>query len=282
MSCRLLVFICLVPTIVLSAFSLIEAQQAHKVARVGVLLSGSPSSQPGRMEAFRRGLQDLGYQEGKNIVIEERSTERDKLDMHAAELVRRNVHVVLTAGTSSTRAARNATKTIPIVMTFVSDPEGFGFIKSLARPGGNVTGLTNLAPELAGKWLELLKEVSPNAVEVAVLLDSTTRIQPLLFNNMRVPAIALGMKLISLELRAFKEDVESASATLKKRRSDSLIALVPPITPLRIQQILDFAAKNRLPAMYHWREYVDAGGLAFYGANLSDMYRVPRCSWTRF
>jgi ABC-type uncharacterized transport system substrate-binding protein len=251
-----------------------EAQQPKKVPRIGILTSGTPSFQSERTDVFRQGLRDLGYVEGENILIEERRSEGKQGENAAlaAELVRLKVDCIVTTGTNPTQAAKNATSTTPIIMTFVSDPVGFGFVMSLARPGRNITGLTNLAPELSGKWLELLKEVIPRTFVVAVLLDPATSIQAVLFKNMLVPAKALGMKLQSLETGG-PDGLERTLATLKKQRADALVVLVPPSTLLRQQRILDFTARNRLPAMYHWREYVDAGGLAFYGASVADMYR---------
>jgi putative tryptophan/tyrosine transport system substrate-binding protein len=248
----------------------VEAQQPAKVPRIGILSSGSQSD---RMDAFRQRLRELGYIEGQNIVIEERRTKGGPGDLPAlaAELVHRNVQVILTAGTSPTQAVKNTTSTIPIVMTFVSDPVGFGFITSLARPGGNITGLTNLAPELGGKWLELLKEAFPKTSQVAILSAPATPVHAVLFKEMQIPAIALGMKLLSLVVRNLDE-LEATFATLKKGRADALIVLPPP-SPFRRPRIVDFATKSRLPAMYHWREYVEAGGLAFYGASVTDMYR---------
>ena len=264
------IILMMLTTAMLAIANSVEAQQPAKVPRIGILSSGSQSD---RMDAFRQRLRELGYIEGQNIVIEERRTKGGPGDLPAlaAELVHRNVQVILTAGTSPTQAAKNTTSTIPIVMTFVSDPVGFGFITSLARPGGNITGLTNLAPELGGKWLELLKEAFPKTSQVAILSAPATPVHAVLFKEMQIPATALGMKLLSLVVRNLDE-LEATFATLKKGRADALIVLPPP-SPLRRQRIVDFATKSRLPAMYHWREYVDAGGLAFYGASVTDMYR---------
>ena len=259
----------------LFALSLLaEAQEPAKLRRIGVLWNTTSSSSSPRIEAFRRGLQDLGYVEGQNIVIEERSSEGEPARQAAlaAELVHRNVAVILTAGTAPTQAASKASNTIPIVMTFVSDPVGFGFIDTLARPGGNITGFTNFTPELSGKWLELLKEIFPKTSHVAILLDPTSPIKNIAFKEMHIPATALGIKLLSLEIRDPKE-LERNFATLKQRRPDALVVLAAPSTLVRRQGILELATKNRLPAMYQWREYVDAGGLTFYGPSLTDMYR---------
>ena len=245
-----------------------EAQQPGKVHRVGVLGMGSTTP---RMEVFREGLRELGHVEGQNLVIEGGSSEGQSgsLAALAAELVHRKVEVILTVGTGPTQAARNATSTIPVVMTFVSDPVGFGFIASLARPGGNVTGLTTYAPELVGKWLQLLKEAAPKTSQVAVLLDSP--VHDVIFREMQIPAAALGMQLVRLKTRDPNE-LEGTFATLKKGRP-ALVVLSSFSPLLRRQRILELAAKNRLPAMYHWREYVYAGGLAFYGASLTETYR---------
>ena len=252
----------------------LEAQQQPKLHRVGVLWNTTSSSSAARMGAFRQGLKDLGYVEGQNIVIEERSSEGQpgRQAALAAELVHRNVAVIVTAGTASTQAASKASNTIPIVMTFVSDPVGSGFIDTLARPGGNITGFTNFTPELSGKWLELLKDISRKISKVAVLFDPTSPIKNIAFKEMHIPATALGIQILSLEIRDPNE-LEHAFETLKNRRPDAFIVLAAPSTLVRQQRILDLAAKNRLPVMYQWREYVDAGGLAFYGPSVTDMYR---------
>jgi len=177
-------------------------------------------------------------------------------------------------GTSATQAAKNATGTIPIVMTFVSDPVGFGFVASLARPGGNITGLTNLGPDLSGKRLELLKEVLPQTSRVTILLSPGNPLHAFLLKEMQVPAAALGMNLLPLELRGRSpKQVEEAFVTLKNGHPDALMVLPAPSTSLSMKRIVDLAVKNRLPTTYHWKEYVEAGGLMYYGANLPDMYR---------
>jgi putative ABC transport system substrate-binding protein len=254
----------------------VEAQQIEKIPRIGFLFEGDPSESSARIEAFRQGLRELGYVEGKNIVIEQRSSgeKSDSLPKLAAELVGLKVAAIVTMGTSPTQAAKNATGTIPIVMTFVSDPVGFGFVASLARPGGNITGLTNLGPELSGKRLELLKEVLPQTSRVTILLSPGNPIHTFLLKEMQVPAAALGLKLLSLELRGRSlKQVEEAFGTLKNSHPDALMVLPPPSTSLAMKRIVELAVKNRLPTTYHWKEYVEAGGLMYYGANLPDMYR---------
>ena len=250
-----------------------EAQQPAKVHRIGVLSSGTPSSISPRMETFRQGLRELGYIEGQNIAIEQRSSEgrTDRLAGLAVELVQRKVEVILTAGTVPTQAARSATSTIPVVMTFVSDPVGSGFVASFARPGGNITGLTTLGPELSAKWLELLKEMVPKASRVGVLIDPAVRAHGVLVKEMEGTAKALAVELQPAEVRGANA-LEGALATVQKGRPDALIVLRPPYT-MDQKRIVEFTAVHRLPAVYWWREYVDGGGLAYYGPSVHEMYR---------
>jgi len=258
------IFLFLLATLILPSVHLAEAQQAAKVHKIGVLWSVSPSSSSPRMEVFRQGLRELGYVEGQNLAIEQRST--------AAELVQAKVEVILTAGTNPTQAAKTATSTIPVVMTFVSDPIGAGFVSSLARPGGNITGLTNLGPELSTKWLELLKEMAPKASRVGVLFDPAVPAFGLLLKEMQGTAKALALELQPVEVRNANA-LDGALATFKKGRPNTLIVLLAPRTMDHQKRIVEFAVAQRLPAMYHWREYVDAGGLAYYGASVHEMYR---------
>ena len=253
----------------------VEAQQQpKKFSQIGFLVSGSPSTVSDRIEIVRQGLRDLGYVEGKNILIKYRYAEQkpERLSALAAELVREKVEVIVTVGTNPTEAARRATNTIPVVMTFVADPIGSGFAASLARPGGNITGLTNLAPELTGKWLELLKEMVPKDLRLGVLINPTTRVQKVLLREMEGPAKALAVEVQAADVRNPNE-IESALAALKKARRNALIVLMPPRTTDYQTRIVEFATKQKLPTMSHWREYVGAGGLAFYGASIHDMYR---------
>ena len=180
--------------------------------------------------------------------------------------------VLVTMGTTLTQTAKNATGSIPIVMTYVSNPIGFGFVASLARPGGNITGLTNFGPELSGKRLELLKEIRPKTSRVAIFLDPATPIQTFLVKEMQAPAAALGIKLLPLELRGRgPKQVEEALGSLKNSHPDALMVLPSLFTVT--SGIVEFAIKNRLPTTFHWKEYVEAGGLMYYGANLPDIYR---------
>ena len=248
-----------------------HAQPPKEIPRIGVLWESTIAR---RAEAFRQGLRELGYTEGKNIVIEARTAEGRSGGMSAlaAELVQRHVDVILTTGTTTTQAARRATSTIPVVMTFVSDPVEAGFVASLARPGGNITGLTNLGPELSGKWLELLKELAPRASRVGVLMNSTTRAHGILVRDMTGAAKTLALQLQPVDVRD-AHALEGAQAALKKARPDALIVLLPPASGDQPKRILDFAAMQRIPAIYHWPEFVDAGGLAYYGASIPEMYR---------
>jgi putative tryptophan/tyrosine transport system substrate-binding protein len=252
-----------------------EAQQLTKIPRVGYLSVISPStSGPSREEAFRQGLRELGYVEGKNIVIEYRHAEgkRDRLSALAAELVRLKVDVIVTGGPASTRPAKEATSTIPIVMTQDNDPVGNGFVASLARPGGNITGLATLAPEIGGKRLELLKEIVPELSRVAVLGTSTSPGSAQQLKQTERAAGALAVKLQYLDVLDPK-DIETAFRAASKGRAEAVLMLTSSILNSQRAQLADLAVKNRLPAIYAQPEYVEAGGLMTYGVNLTDLYR---------
>ena len=254
-----------------------SAQQPKKVPRIGYLSSGDPASDSTRAETIRRGLRDLGYIEGQNIAIEYRYAEekRDRFPELAAELVRLKVDIIVVAGGGrSIRAAKNATKTIPIVMVGLGvDPVEEGLVESLARPGGNVTGLTNLGPELGGKRLELLKEAVPKLARVAVLYDSGSSSSVLQMKEvLPIAARALKLTLQPWEIRA-ADDFEKVFATLNKQRPDGLYVLGGPLMNANQKRTVGFALKSRLPSMYYNREAVDAGGLMYYGADQADSYR---------
>jgi len=260
---------------VLFALSLpAEAQQPTKIPRLGYLSGGSPSANPARIEAFRQGLRDLGYVEGKNIVIEWRhaETKLDRLPALAAELVRLRVDIIITGGAPTTRSAKEATATIPIVMAQDTDPVGSGFVTSLARPGGNITGLATLAPELSGKRLELLKEVVPKLSRVAVLGTSTTPGDAQALKEIELAARAFGVKLQYLDVLSSK-DIETAFRAASKGRADAVLALAGHGVMAHRPQVVDLAAKSRLPAIYPWPEFVQDGGLMSYGTNLADLFR---------
>ncbi len=251
-----------------------EAQQATKIPPIGFLNALSLSTYSARIEAFRRGLRELGYVEGKNIVIELRSVEGklDRVSELAAELVRLKVDVIVTSGPTATRAAKEATSTIPIVMGFDNDPVGNGFVASLARPGGNITGLSTLGPEISGKQLELLKETVPKLSRVAVLGTSTQPGNALALKEIEIAAGALKVKLQYLDVLDLK-DIETAFRAASKGRADAVLVLANPFTISQRKQVADLAAKNRLPASYPQTEYTEAGGLMYYGANTPDLFR---------
>jgi ABC-type uncharacterized transport system substrate-binding protein len=252
-----------------------QAQQSTNVPRIGRLGAGSPSSDSARYEAFRQGLRELGYVEGKNIVIEWRYAEgkRDRLPALAAELVALKVEVIVTGGGGATRAAKEATSTIPIVMAQASDPVSDGFVASLARPGGNITGLSNFAPELSGKQLELLKEIVPNLSRVAVFGTSTRVGNAQALKEIELAATAFGVKLQYLDVLGPK-DFETAFRGARKGGADAVLMLVwGPILNPRQKEIAELAVKNRLPAIYGDREHVKAGGLMTYGVSEADLDR---------
>jgi len=241
---------------------------------MGFIGTTSASELASRVEALRAGLRDLGYVEGKNIAIEFRWADGkyERLPGLAAELVRLKVDVIVTQGTPATQAAMRATTTIPIVMLGTGDPLRTGLVASLSRPGGNVTGLTQLAPELAGKRLQLLKETVPNVSRVAFLWNPANAVQIPYFKEMQAAARLLSLTLQSVEVRA-PQEFESAFAGMMRERPDALIMTGDGAHRLRLPWIVDFAAKRRLPVMYQVKEYVDAGGLMSYGASLPDLSR---------
>jgi putative tryptophan/tyrosine transport system substrate-binding protein len=252
-----------------------EAQQPTKVARIGILFGASPSANAGRGEAFRKGLHDLGYIEGKNIVIEDRYAEGklDRLPALIAELLRLSVDLIVTAGPAVTRPVKEATSTIPIVMAFDSDPVGSGFVASLARPGGNVTGITLLSRGLGSKRLELLKEAVPKLARVAVLYDpAIPGIVHEVKQDLPVGARGLGLAVQPWEVRD-ASGFEKVFAALNKQRPDGLYVPGGRAVSIAIEQLVAFALKSRLPSMYQSRDLVEAGGLMSYGADLADSYR---------
>ena len=236
-----------------------NAQQPTKVAPIGYLNGGFLSAIAPRTEAFRQGLRELGYVEGKNIVIELQSAEgkSDRLPALAAELVRRKVDVIVTSGGNATRAAKAATSTIPIVMTNDSDPVANGFVASLARPGGNITGLSTLAPELSGKRLEILREVVSKLSRVAVLGSSTAPGYAQVIRELELVAKAFGVKLQYLDVLDSK-DIETAFRAAAKGRAQAVLTIGGGNLVSQRAQILELAAKNRLPVMYHLSQFAEA------------------------
>ena len=251
-----------------------EAQQSTKVPRIGYLAGASLSAIAFRHEAFRHGLRELGYVEGKNIVIEWRSAEGEleRLPTLGAELVRLKVEVIVTAGPPATRAAKEATSTIPIVMTNDADPVASGFVASLARPGGNITGLSTLAPEISGKQLELLKEIVPRLSRVAVLGTSTVPQYAHVLKEVELAAVALRVKHQNLDVLDPK-DIEIAFRAAGTGRAGAVLVLSSPLAISQRAQIADLAIKSRLPAIFPQIEYVEAGGLMSYGVSITDLDR---------
>ena len=252
-----------------------EAQQPKTVPRVGRLYAASASATTARTEAFRQGLRELAYVEGKNIVVEYRYADGkpDRLPALAAELVRLKVDIIITGGEPATRAAKEATSTIPIVMTNEADPVGTGIVASLARPGGNITGLSTLAPELSGKRLEILKETIPKATRVAVFRTSTQPGNATVLKDLDLAAGALKVKLQYLDVLDPK-DIESAfRAAVKGRAEAALMMVAGAVASGHRTEIIELAVKNRLPVMYTSPAMVEAGGLMTYGVDNRDLDR---------
>jgi ABC-type uncharacterized transport system substrate-binding protein len=251
-----------------------EAQQPEKVPRIGFLSATSPSTISARVDAFRQGLRELGYVEAKNIVVEYRYAEGklERLSELAAELVRLKVDVIVTAGPTVTRPVKKTTVTIPIVMAFDDDPVGSGFAASLARPGGNITGLSSQAPEISGKQLELLTEIVPKFSRGAVLGSSTRAGTAQSIKETELAAGALGLKLQYLDVLGPK-DIETAFREARKGLAEAVIVLQSAVANAHRKQIVELAMKNRLPAIYNVPEFVDAGGLMTYGVSMTDLHR---------
>ena len=252
------------------------AQQAAKVARVGFLAT-SLATGPHLTDAFRQGLRDLGYVEGRNAVIEYRDAQGkiERLPALAAELVALKVDVIVAPNTPAALAAKQATRTLPIVFVGAGEPVASGLVTSLARPGGNVTGLSVVSPELVGKWLELLTQAVPEVSRVAVLrqpgaMDEQTEKDML--KGADVAARALGVRLQFVEAQG-PADFERAFSDMTRERAGALTVRPAPMFVSERGRLVDLAAKNRLPAVYPWREFVDAGGLMAYGPNLANLYR---------
>jgi putative ABC transport system substrate-binding protein len=251
-----------------------QAQQVAKAARIGLLVAGSPSSFANNLEAFRQGLRELGYVEKKNITIEYRYAEGKihLLPELAAELVRLKVNIIVTQSTLDAYAARQATSTIPIVMTASGDAVGTGLVASLARPGGNITGLTSLSRELSGKRLELLMEAVRGLSRVAVLWNAANPDKARDLEETQVQARTLGLELQSLEVRGPSE-FDGAFQTAARNRAGALLTLADSLTIAHQSRIVELAAKSRLPTMHEQREFVDAGGLMAYGPSLLGLFR---------
>jgi putative ABC transport system substrate-binding protein len=265
----------LLTTVLLTAAPLAEAQQPAKMFRIGVLTGSSLSSQSARNDAFRQGLRELGYVEGKDILIDWRSYEgnRERQRKLVGELVRLKVDVIVAVGSGDIQTAKEATSTIPIVMMVGGDPVASGFIVSLARPGGNITGLATLRPELSGKRLELLKEIVPKLSRVAFVASPRNRDYANEKKEVEVAAAAFGMKLRILEVKV-PNDVETAFQTASKEKADAVLFRVAgPLEAAQRPQIAAFAVKYQLPTMYDSAQNVEAGGLVSYGVSVIDLAR---------
>jgi putative ABC transport system substrate-binding protein len=250
-----------------------EAQPAGKVTRIGVLEPTSMASNAANLDAFRQGLRELGYVEGQNFVVEYRSADgrSERFPDLAAELVRLKVDVILTRGTPAVLAAKNATRTIPVVMAASGDPVLSGVVASLARPGGNVTGLSAIVGEISGKRLELLREVIPGVSRVVGLFNMSNPIDALQWKETEIAASSLRVQLQLLDVRK-PGDFGGAFDVATKQRAGALVAGVDALTWANRRSIVDLAAKNRLPAIYGAREFVDAGGLIGYGVSYPHLY----------
>ena len=248
------------------------AQQAKSAARVGLLASGRGLGSAG--DAFRQKLRELGWVEGKNVVIQSQLAEvnLDKLPELATDLVQRKVAVIVADGDPAIQAAKRATGSIPIVLIAVGDPVTEGFVASLARPGGNLTGLTSISADLSGKRLELVKEIFPKASRINVLWNPASSSNVLEFKAMEVAARALGLKLQSLEVRG-PQDFQGAFAGAARDRASALVVVRDPLIDSQHFQILDFAIDKRLPLMHGERQFVEAGGLMSYGPSRVELFR---------
>jgi putative ABC transport system substrate-binding protein len=266
-------FLCLLLTLVLVAIPPAEAQQSAKIPRLGYLSPGFSSPQPARTDAFRQGLRELGYVEGQNIFIEYRFADGklDRLPGLVTELIRLNVDVIFAYSTAAVQVVKNAMTTIPVV-TVSGDPVRNGFVASLARPGGNITGLANLTPELAGKRLELLKESVPEISRVAVIWNPDDPGTGLRMKETEVAAGALGIKIQSLVVKV-SNDLERAFATIRLERSRGLAPLRSRTTNNLDDRIIELAKRNRVPTVYDNRPLVEAGGLMSYGTLIADLDR---------
>jgi putative ABC transport system substrate-binding protein len=256
------------------SFSVVGAQQPEKLYRIGFLYAGNPGAVVARIKAFRDGLHEHGYVEGKNVVIEARYGEGrlDRVPALAVELVNIRVDVIVTGGPTDTRAAKDATTTVPIVMAQDSEPVGSGFVASLARPGGNITGLSTLSPEVSGKQLELLNEVIPKLSRVAILGNSTEPGNAETLKETQLAAAALKLENRYMELSQ-PERIGSVLSEIKDSRVSALIVLRNPVASAHRTRIVEFVMKSRLPAIYVSPEWVESGGLMSYALDVGDNYR---------
>ena len=273
-----LLALCAIPLALCSSAA--QAQQSGKISRIGyVRVVGVPSIPGPNVEAFRQGLKDLGYVEGKNILTEFRYAEGkpDRVPSLVAELVRLKVDILISGDDTTLRAAKEATKTIPIVMVINQDPVATGLVDSLARPGGNITGISRLTRELSGKRLELLTEVVPGIVRVGILWDVTAEGPNISFKEYESAARALKIQLQSLEVRSPDPDLGGAFQSAVKGRASALITIGNSLLNRYRKQIANYAIKHRLPSMYESSQWIEPGGLISYSSNDAESYR--RAAW---
>jgi len=268
------IFLWLSVVAALGGTAITDAQQLKKVARIGFLASSSSERVKSRLAAFQQGLRELGYVEEKNVIIEYRSAEGkfERLPEIASELVRLKVDLLVVEGAPAAHATKNATSVIPIVIGNAADPVGTGLVASLARPGGNITGLSDFNLGVVTKRLELLKEIVPSASRVAVLWNPTNPTNPLQLKETQTAAPGLGVTLLSLEAKG-ADDIERAFSAIRKERPGALIVIGDPMFGTQQKRITQLTIKSRLPAIYGAPESVDAGGLMSYGTNFADLFR---------
>jgi len=264
----------LITAILLASTCIVEAQQAKKVSKIGYLEAASASANPTRREAFQQGLRELGYIEGQNIVVEYRYADGivDRLPSLAAELVHLKVDVIVSAGPAATRPAQMATSKIPIVMAFDNDPVGSGFVTNLARPGGNITGLSALAPELSGKRLELLKDTISKLSRLQILGTSS---EPGYAQTLKETELAAEVLKVHLQYQDVlsPKDIDTGFEAAINHHADAVLVLTGPVLISQRSQLTRLAIKNRIPSMYYRREYVESGGLMSYGVSYTDLDR---------
>jgi putative tryptophan/tyrosine transport system substrate-binding protein len=251
-----------------------HAQQSRKIPRIGVLLPGTPASFSLRTKAFLDGLRELGYVEGRTIAIEWKwgDDQLDILSGLAVDLVRSNVHVIVTGGTSAAKALKATTRTIPIVMAIVADPVAAGLVDNLAHPSGNATGFSIVAPELGTKRLQLLNEIAPNLSSIAVLSNSKNPQSKIEMKEMRTAAQAMGLQLHPAEIST-EDELENAFLVMNKAGAQALIVLTDPILFSQRKRIVDLASKYKQPAVYSFQGFVEEGGLLSYGPSDVDLFR---------
>ena len=262
----------------LAGLDTVRAQQSSKIRRIGFLGNSTAALEANLIGPFRQGLRDLGYQEGGNVQIEYRWADGNyqRFPKLIAELISSKVDVIVTAGTPASLAVKKATSSIPLVVIAVGEPVATGLVASLARPGGNITGVTSIAPEMEGKRLELLREVVPGISHIAVLWNAASPVQVIQERETRAAAQVLGVKMLSLGVRT-REEIEDALAAIDKERPGALLVLADRLFLHHRTRIMDFATQRRLPGVHAYRELVEAGGLMSYGPSYADMHR--RAAW---